>query len=738
MKRHGPLPFCLVCLLMATMTIPAPADRKTTPFSDEKVEQAIAQGVEELFSEQDPDGSWASHKGKYPVGITALVTYALLETGVSPLDPRMQKALNYLKRNDTIKTYSLAMRCQVWLSAARNMKNARELRAQLREDVQQLYKATKDGSYGYESDEERQSSGDHSNSQYGLLGVWAGMLANVEVPTGYWRLVRKYWQGAQHANGGWPYKRDKDNTRATMTAAGIASLYVCLENLQSRDYLECKGSFNDPHLERAMRRFEDIFPDSLRKGGNRFFYYLYGVERIGLASGYKYFGGLDWYKEGARRLLASNKDSPKNLSFKLLFLVRGRNPVLFNKLEYAGRWNNRPRDLANLTRWITQTFEKTVNWQIVNLRVPATEWHDAPILYIAGNQAPEFSDEDLDKLRRFVLQGGTILSVAECSGKAFTQAMRKTYQKILPNYELTAVAGDHPFYHLHYDVQDKARLSMIHNGVRPMVIHASADLARPWQAQNHRTEAWAYQTAANIYLYQTDKAKLRNRGVSHWPAESQTPAQHTVKVARIKYAGNYDPEPLAWQRFGRKLAAETGVKVEVTEPISLLDLPDSGAKLAAMTGTTRFQLNAAEIQAIKKYLAGGGKLLIDAAGGSSEFADALGKLPRQINPMAFPGPLPASHSIYNMGPFTTKNTRFRGAAKRRYHSRNCPQLRAMPTLSPNVFISREDITAALVGYECSDIHGYRPESAYRLVRNLVLYAGGIQPEQIQQAQAPEE
>ncbi len=738
MKRHGFLPFCLACLLIAAVALPAGADRKTTTFSDRKVEEAIAKGVEQLFSEQDADGSWASHKKKYPVGITALVTYALLETGVSPLDPRMQKALDYLKNNDTIKTYSLGLRCQVWLSAAKNMKNPRQFRDQLRDDAQQLYKATKDGSYGYNADKERQSSGDHSNSQYGLLGAWAGMLANVEIPNGYWRLVRKYWESVQHPNGGWTYKRDQENTRATMTAAGIASLYVCLENLQSRDYLECKGSFRDPHLDRAMKRFEDIFPDSLSKGGNRFFYYLYGVERIGLASGYKYFGGLDWYKEGARRLLASDKDNPKDLSFKLLFLVRGRNPVLFNKLEYAGRWNNRPRDLANLTRWLTQTFEKTVNWQIVNLRVPATEWHDAPILYIAGNQAPEFSDEDLDKLRQYVLQGGTILSVAECSGTAFTQAMRKAYQKILPNYELKAVPADHPFYHLQYDLQGKARLSMITNGVRPMVIHAEADLARPWQAQNHRSEAWAYQTAANIYLYQTDKAKLRNRGVSHWPAESEAATQHTVKVARIKYAGNYDPEPLAWQRFGRKLATETGVKVQVTEPISLLDLPESGANLAVMTGTTAFRLDAAEIEAIKKYLDGGGKLLIDAAGGSRDFADALGKLPRQIDPMAFPGTLPANHSIYRMGPFTTKDTRFRGAAKRRYHSRSYPQLRAMPTLSPNMFLSREDITAALVGYECSDIHGYTPESAYRLVRNLVLYAGGIQPKQIQQAQAGEE
>ena len=46
-----------------------------------------------------------------------------------------------------------------------------------------------------------------------------------------------------------------------------------------------------------------------------------------------------------------------NTSFAILFLAQGRAPIVMNKLEYDiagkdGNWNQRPRDVANVTRWI--------------------------------------------------------------------------------------------------------------------------------------------------------------------------------------------------------------------------------------------------------------------------------------------------------------------------------------------------------------------------------------------------
>ena len=64
------------------------------------------------------------------------------------------------------------------------------------------------------------------------------------------------------------------------------------------------------------------------------------------------------------------------------FLIRGRAPVVMSKLQYAGNWNERPRDLANLVQWMSKQTERHLNWQIVNLQAPVHELHDAPILCV--------------------------------------------------------------------------------------------------------------------------------------------------------------------------------------------------------------------------------------------------------------------------------------------------------------------------------------------------------------------
>ncbi|GAF96947.1 unnamed protein product, partial [marine sediment metagenome] len=276
-------------------------------------------------------------------------------------------------------------------------------------------------------------------------------------------------------------------------------------------------------------------------------YFLYGVERVGLASGFKYFGSHDWYKLGATRLLQMQAGDGSwrgkyagvvSTAFAILFLVRGQHAVAFNKLEHEGTdWNNRPRDLAGLTRWMSGSLERQLNWQIISMKSPVEEWHDAPILYISGAQDPNMTDEHIAKLRTFVQQGGMILSVTECGGRGFYNGIRKLYDKMLPDYKLKRVQPGHDLYNIHHKLYGRPVFYEVNNGIRPLVIHTDMDLAKSWQLQLRRTSAADFQAPSNVLMYVTDKGLLRNRGVSHWPAKPKNAPGRTIKIARLKHKG---------------------------------------------------------------------------------------------------------------------------------------------------------------------------------------------------------
>src|SRR5438270_8830287 len=88
-------------------------------------------------------------------------------------------------------TYGRALRATA-LSLYSRKEDARALHA----DVNWLLKAQKNGAYTYA--EMTDATGwDNSNAQYGLLGVWSGAEAGIEVPQAYWAAVEKHWTDCQ-------------------------------------------------------------------------------------------------------------------------------------------------------------------------------------------------------------------------------------------------------------------------------------------------------------------------------------------------------------------------------------------------------------------------------------------------------------------------------------------------------------------------------------------------------------
>src|SRR5688500_2118567 len=105
----------------------------------QRVDEAISKAKVWLYSQQK-DGNWErslegmGEHGDQKTGYTALVTYALLAAGESPNDPRIQKAVEFLLKNDTTGVYALGLRCQVWYF----LRQSPEVKAAMRKDAKLL------------------------------------------------------------------------------------------------------------------------------------------------------------------------------------------------------------------------------------------------------------------------------------------------------------------------------------------------------------------------------------------------------------------------------------------------------------------------------------------------------------------------------------------------------------------------------------------------------------------------
>jgi len=424
-------------------------------------------------------------------------------------------------------------------------------------------------------------------------------------------------------------------------------------------------------------------------------------------------------------------------AFSMLFLMNARRPAIFGKLSYNGDWNNRPRDLAMLNRWMPRWYcLGQLSWHVVNFKMPVRDWQDSPILLITGSKTPVFTQADLGKLRKFVLQGGTILSVTEFGGKEFSEAIRKTYKQMFPACKLKLLPKTHEIYSqkVCFDLPaDKLKLEVISNGVRPLVIHTDADMTAHWQSGHYTTKESRphFRMAYNIarYVY----GQLRNlpkRGVSHWPEKKNVATTRTIQIARLRHGGNWNPEPLAFEALAMKMKNRAGIKLVVNSPINIAQLPQSGVKLAMMTGTDAVKFSDAEKAAIKSFVEGGGTVLIDVAGGNGRYGGAkpFARSIRDALKEIFPGrrnkprQLASMSPLYAMEGYKIKTVRFRQHTRLMIAERYPQVMAIMVNGRPGILLSEFDLTAGLVGYRSLTIDGYTPDSTFKIVRNIILYA----------------
>jgi hypothetical protein len=641
-------------------------------------------------------------------GINALVTLALLSAGVNPLkEPKMARAIESVLHTwcaDAANprgglmpgaggfSYSVGIRASALEAATAHYRTGAMgdlLKRALAAEVKLLEAGiVRNGGYTYNLPP-RGNWWDMSCTQYGILGLWAGHRGQIEIPDRVWQHFNNLLLESQVPDGGWPYSVPRGApgpmaSTPTMTAAGLASLFVMMDTVHTRGRGASRPDVsplrNTPFTFRTMLAIEkglETFARSYQPTLDG--YYMYGVERIGVASGMKYFNGKDWFREGAAVLLDGQDRGgswgldPRPVgaggglgfhgggvlcatSWNLMFLVFGNAPVLINKLQYGPKddwqWNNYPRDAANLARWHTRSYESLVNWQILDVAAATDEdFLDAPVLYVGGYNDFKLADAQADKLRRYVQNGGTLLFVA-CGGKRpFLDAVLRLGRQMFPperypEFQFTALPTDHGLYSAigagEKDPVRKLPIWHMSDGRRSFAFAVAEDVNHCWQGNAFVRRKEAFELVAGIRSYATDRAlslpaKTRPPITADEP-KFAGPARPAIKLGVVRFASkgtvmiqpvpggkdppaatpasaDWDTAPAAWRVYREWFRHVAGADIAETRGVSLAEGDLKGFDVLHLTGSHAFELSAPEKAALKAFVAGGGFVLIDSPAG---------------------------------------------------------------------------------------------------------------------------
>jgi len=688
----------------------------------------------------------------FHTGPSTLAAFALLSAGVESTQPKMAKLLAALAADQDPKmgTYVHSLRATVWaalLDRAISRPNRVKYTKLLRDDMTWLMKASSPtGAYGYTT-YQGGDWWDNSNTQFANLGLWAGSVATVEVADKHWLNMAQHWLATQDPSGGWAYRAEFGVPSPSMTVAGCNSLVIVLDRYYAKaegPYVLFKGANAKPNARKEIQKIYRAIeagdsyltlnpPDVVQSWG----YELFGLERLGLASGRAVIGGSDWFREHAESVAdRTTGQDPIADAFALIFLVHGQAPVLIQKLQHGSdveEWNYYSRDLAGLCRYLSRTFERLYRWQSLPESASLHELEDAPFLYISGKKKLELSPDTLERIRRYIDQGGTVFLHADHASKVFSDSAVKLFERIFADrhYRFEALDDSHPVFTCYFDrpqLRHEKHLPLkgMSDGSRIRVFLCPVDIAGAWHQQRQDTHEDLFQIMANVRVYAAPPynelpSRLRPEPLSGPPA----PRRGMISLRRLPYEGNWDTHAGLWDRYGKSLRHRTGIKLTVDASDTQIDAESLRRfDLVHLALQQPLKLDDQTREALRGYLQTGGLLLVDAADGQSAGISAVRQFSRQLE-IGTRGTLPPDHPIVTGKmpggrPLVDLRTTAIGAS---LASGNAPPPIVTITVDGRlaVLACPFDLTAGIDGHFIWNRSGYLPASSAMIVDNILLW-----------------
>ncbi|HWE95895.1 MAG TPA: DUF4159 domain-containing protein [Tepidisphaeraceae bacterium] len=730
---------------------PISADPITRP-TREQIDAAANKAIAYLSAHQE-NGVWdppAPDGTPQSLAVTSLVFQSLLGNFLGKEDQLLSGPLALLDSSKPTDTFTAGTRAAIAASPAFGRRDKYRFQTDAFVEAALRMNAGDAGLFGPALTDR---NSDRISGYYGMAGLLGCEEVGCEIPAEFWSKTEAALRKSQPADGAWslhPGEAAGSEVDFRTVAAAYLSLHIAADHRDPKASAECNGNFIDKNADLAMAWLDahaaaTISAITSGKLSDPCEMAVW-VKRVGEASAARRLGGKVWLAEiGSWLLRAQREDgswggSITETAYSLQFLSRCEIPIAFNKLAYpaganGAAWNQRPHDMFNLADRVGYNLCSTlVAYQIVTADSAIEDLCSAPVLFISGNAPIEFTDAQVARLRTYVERGGLIVGNSDCGSAQFSRGFKALGAKLFPNYQFaelsanSAIFTDEQYIALRW--KRKQRVVGLSNGVRQlMLLIPDDDPSRAWETRATQTRHEAFELITDIYLYSIEKRWMRDEERQYEalsnPDRKTAAGAKPIKIARIAIGDNWNPEPAAWPRLAAILRAEQHVDLKV-EAIKPGAGGFTGFHIAHLTGTTHFQFTEDQRKELREFVAHGGTLIIDAAGGSADFAESaqteLKTLFGEKAAAELERPIPIGHALYSG--WKLESRLFRSFARRKLDGETkSPRIRGI-TVGDRiaVFFSREDLTAGLAGTTSDGILGYEPDAATKLMEQIIRYS----------------
>jgi hypothetical protein len=403
--------------------------------------------------------------------------------------------------------------------------------------------------------------------------------------------------------------------------------------------------------------------------------------------------------------------------------------------------------IIDVEKWVAFTNNQLAQrYRFVNTDFGKFSYDPAelPILYFTGWQAlPQFDDETAERLRTYLLNGGTWVVHSNCGRPEFNNSFRREIARILPQRELAPIPTDHPLFSAFYKItQMQVRkgsepwqkvppyLEVVNIGTRAAVIFSPIDLSCGWDANANPIEGGvlyaqddALKLGSNIMTYCLAEYQygrfFANQKIYHQAADA---TRDQLVLGQIVHNGDWDPTPHGLPNLLKHIDQETTLRVQFKRVAVDVEKGDIFSfPVLYMTGQRHFAFSDAARKRLRQYLDNGGVLLCDCAVGASEFRDAFRKEMGLIYPGKTLAPLPATHPLLRFR-YDTRQVKLAPLARAALGEAIAPRLEVIEAdgLLPVIF-SPLSLSAGWEQLPRAYNMGYADEDALRVGVNLLLY-----------------